>query len=212
MPTHIKRRALRACDGTALLVVLIVLLAIAAWSSSFVWLMNQQLTRARVYLASPAQLAALYGGSIVRLEGPPAAVFILPYGGVDYPWVHIASGVGLWLAGADVAMNNPAVPFQAGRGPVDSPLEAQAAAAPPDLEPIRVWLGRGAGVRLDRYSMQLTVDQLRAMGVNIDQIARASNRLPPVPEVDRAFYQSRAAGNTANADTNEAAGNASGSS
>ncbi|HTD48925.1 MAG TPA: hypothetical protein VK881_16795 [bacterium] len=295
MPTHIKRRALRACDGTALLVVLIVLLAIAAWSSSFVWLMNQQLTRAgaryrsaaalavaeagvhralsilegvapdaplpgrtwrteeyaetirlgsfdgqftlalvddsdgaivvtsagevggvarrlraRVYLASPAQLAALYGGSIVRLEGPPAAVFILPYGGVDYPWVHIASGVGLWLAGADVAMNNPAVPFQAGRGPVDSPLEAQAAAAPPDLEPIRVWLGRGAGVRLDRYSMQLTVDQLRAMGVNIDQIARASNRLPPVPEVDRAFYQSRAAGNTANADTNEAAGKYSG--
>src|SRR5438105_5699511 len=72
MPTHIKRRALRACDGTALLVVLIVLLAIAAWSSSFVWLMNQQLTRAGARHRSAAALAVAEAGvhrALSILEG-----------------------------------------------------------------------------------------------------------------------------------------------
>src|SRR5438445_3580870 len=258
MPTHIKRRALRECEGTALLVVLIVLLAIAAWSSSFVWLMNQQLTRAgtryrsaaalavaeagvhralsilegvapdapvpgrtwrteeyaetihvgsfdgqftlalvddsdgaivvisagevggiarrlraRVYLDSPAQLAALYGASIVRLERPPTAMFILPYGGVDSPWIQVAAGRGIWLSGTDVAINNPSIPFQAGPGPVDAPAETQASTAPPYPGPVRVWLGRGASVRLDQRSQPLSADEVRAMGVNIERIAHA---------------------------------------
>ncbi len=291
MPTHIKRRALRECDGTALLVVLIVLLAIAAWSSSFVWLMNQQLTRAgarhrsaaalavaeagvhralsilegvapdapvpgrtwrteeyaetihvgsldgqftlalvddsdgaivvtsdgevggiarrlraRVYLDSPAQLAALYGASVVRLEHPPTAMFILPYGGVASPWIQVAAGRGIWLAGPDVAINNPSIPFQARPGPVDAPPETQASTAPPDPGPVRVWLGRGASVRLDQRSQPLSADELRAMGVNIEEIVQTSRPLPAAPDVDSGFYRSRAAGNTGNAGTNEAAG------
>jgi len=291
MPTRIKRRALCECDGTALLVVLIVLLAIAAWSSSFVWLMNQQLTRAgaryrsaaalavadagvhralsilegeapdapvpgrtwrteeyaetihvgsfegqftlalvddldgavvvtsagevggivrrlraRVYVDSPAQLAALYGASVVRLEHPPAATVILPYGGVDAPWIQVAAGRGLWLAGPDVAINNPSVPFRAGSGPVDALPEAQASTVPPDPGPVRVWLGRGASVRLDRGSQPLSAEELRALGVNIEGIVQTPGPLPAVPEVDGGFYRRRAAGNTGNAGTNAAAG------
>src|SRR5207302_1897502 len=79
MPTRIKRRALCECDGTALLVVLIVLLAIAAWSSSFVWLMNQQLTRAGARYRSAAALAVADAGvhralSILEGEAPDAPV------------------------------------------------------------------------------------------------------------------------------------------
>lgn len=292
MRTRIARRTLRGCDGTALLVVLIVLLAIAAWSSSFVWLMNQQLTRAgaryrsaaalgvaeagvhralsilegvapetsapgrtwrteeyaepvhvgsldgqftlavadesdgaivvtsagevggttrslraRVYLDSPAQLAALYGAGIVRLEHPPAATVILPYGGVDSPWIQVAAGRGVWLAGTDVAINNPATPLPAGFGPVDAPPEAQTSTAPPDPPgPVRVWLGRGASVRMDQSSHPLTADELRAMGIHIDRIVQASTPLPAAPEVDGEFYRSRAVGNTGNAGVNEAAG------
>src|SRR5207302_1082830 len=53
-------------------VVLIVLLAIAAWSSSFVWLMNQQLTRAGARYRSAAALAVAEAGvhrALSILEG-----------------------------------------------------------------------------------------------------------------------------------------------
>src|SRR3990170_7799580 len=49
--------------------------------------------RARVYLASPALLVALYGASLVRFERPPASLVIVPYsaGIGDRPWIHIAA-------------------------------------------------------------------------------------------------------------------------
>jgi hypothetical protein len=148
---------------------------------------------------------ALYGASVVRFERLPAAMFIFPYGGGGSPWIHVAAGRGLWLAGADVALNNPAVPFQAGAGPIDAPREAPAGTVP-DLGPVRVWLGRGAAVRLDQRIMPLGADELRAVGINIERIVVAPQQLPPVPEVDRMFYQSQAAGNTGNAAANKAAG------
>src|SRR3990172_12575073 len=69
--------------------------------------------RARVYLASPALLAALYGASEVRLERPPAATFLLPYGaGIgDRPWIHVAAGTGIWFATSSVSINDPSVSF-----------------------------------------------------------------------------------------------------
>ncbi|MBI3998576.1 MAG: hypothetical protein HY355_06040, partial [Armatimonadetes bacterium] len=93
--------------------------------------------RARVYLASPAQLVGLYGASLVRLEDRPGAIFILPYGAAigDRPWIHIAAGRGIWFATAEVAINDPSVPFDAGPGPVDGPQGANAATVPPSPGP-----------------------------------------------------------------------------
>src|SRR5207237_9890376 len=88
----------------------------------------------------------------------------------------------------------------------DALPEAQASTVPPDPGPVRVWLGRGASVRLDRGSQPLSAEELRALGVNIERIVQTPGPLPAVPEVDGGFYRRRAAGHTGNAGTNAAAG------
>ncbi len=161
--------------------------------------------RARVYLASPALLAAVYGASIVRLEDPPTAVFIMPYGVTgDHPWLHIASGRGFWLASQDVLINDPARPFQAAQGPVDAPSDTDPLPGRPD--PIRVLLGEDARLRLDRHSSPMRVEELRTLGVNIDRFVFTVKALPPAPDVNSVFYQRLAADNRHNAGLNEAAG------
>lgn len=291
--TSVARTTRRRQAGAALLVVLVILLAVTASSGSFIWLMNQQQTRAgarlrgaaamaaaeagvhralsilesvgpdgrspgrawrpaahaepfqagplqgrftlsladdadgailitsagevagvtrrlraRVYLASPALLAALHGTSFIRLEQPPAATFILPYGaGIgDRPWIHIAAGRGIWFATTQVSINDPSLAFDAAPGPVDGPAGADGATAPPRPGPVRLLLARGAELMLDQARQRVDVEQLRAMGVYVEGVVLRAEALPPAPQVDRAYFQARAVSNAGNAGLNKAAG------
>ncbi|MGH2373319.1 MAG: hypothetical protein ACRDIC_07555 [bacterium] len=163
--------------------------------------------RARVYLASPALLAALYAASAVRLEDPPAATFILPYGaGIgDRPWIHVGVGRGIWFATSEVSINEPTTPFEVAAGPVD-PAGVGAAVVPLRPGPVRLLLARGAELTLGWDRQRVDVQHLRAAGVYVEGVVLRAQALPPIPEVDRAYYQGLAAGNTANAALHEAAG------
>ena len=168
--------------------------------------------RARVTLASPALLAALYGTTVVHLERPPAAIVLLPYGaGIgDRPWIQIAVGRGIAFATADVSINDPAQTFEAAPGPADGLDAARGPTAPPRPSPIRLLLARDASLTVGAEHYRVNVQQLRAMGVYVDGIVVHSQALPALPEVDRAYYQALATANTANASLNEAAGRYSG--
>lgn len=146
--------------------------------------------RARIRLAPPALLAALFGTGIVRLDGAPAATVIVPAGpGIDrYPWIHIAAGGGVWFAGTDVAVNRATSPLESGTGP------------------ITVLLPWGADLTLDRDRQRVDAIQLRALGVPIGEPMRRDAGFFEAPEVDQIFYQARAAASIANAGINEAAG------
>ncbi len=162
--------------------------------------------RARVYLTSPAVLAALYGAGILRLDAAPAAMFIVPYGihGEDFPLIHLAAGIGIWFGGTGVRINDPSVAFSAGPGPIDPPSGA-AAASSARLGAARVLLAQGAAVRVGEYSVAADPQQMRESGINVkDFLIRQT--FPPAPQVDRTYYRPRAAANTANADLNKAAG------
>ena len=146
--------------------------------------------RARVALAPPALLAALFGTGIVRLERPPAGTVIVPAGpGIDrYPWIHIAAGGGVWFAGTDVALNRAAGPLEPGAGPMT------------------VLLPRGVDLVLDRDRQRVDAGQLRALGVPIGEPMRRDAGFFEAPEVDQTFYEARAAASVANAGINAAAG------
>ncbi|MBI3997410.1 MAG: hypothetical protein HY355_00145 [Armatimonadetes bacterium] len=163
--------------------------------------------RARVYLASPALLAALHGASVVRLENPPAATFILPYGaGIgDRPWVHIAAARGIWFATTDVSINEPSATFDAGPGPVDASAgpAANGALRP---GPVRFLLARDADLLVGQNQEPVDVEQLRALGISVEGVVLRAEAIPSLPEVDQAYYRARAAANEANAALNEAAG------
>ena len=164
--------------------------------------------RVRVHLGPPALLAALHGAGFVRLEKPPAATFILPYGaGIgDRPWIHIAAGRGIWFATTEVSVNDPSLPLDTSPGPIDAPAGADSALTPPRPGPVRLLLARGAGLILGPEQQRVNVQQLRAVGVYVDGAVLRSEGLPELPEVDREFFQAQAAANTGNAELNEAAG------
>lgn len=168
--------------------------------------------RARVMLASPGLLVALYGTSVVHLERPPAAIVLVPYGaGVgDRPWIQIAAGRGITFATADVSINNPAHAFDAAPGPADGPDAVRAPTAPPRPGPIRLLLARAASLTVGTEHVRVDVQQLRSMGIYVDGVVVHSQALPALPEVDRAYYQALATANSANAALNDAAGRYSG--
>ncbi len=288
-----RRTSHHAEAGIALLAVLVILLVVAAWSTSFIWLMNQQQTRAgnrlrsaaaltvaeagvhralsilesmapdgqasgrtwrpaahteilpsglgegrltlslndraggaivvtstgevagavhrlraRVYLASPALLTALYGTGVVRFASPPAAALIIPYGaGIgDRPWIHVAAGQGIWFATTEISINDPGLTFDVGLGPMEAPDGRDGATRPARPGPVRLLLGRGAEVTLGPGGQRVDLQQLRVMGVHVEGVVIHSETLPPVPGVDGAYYQGLAAANIANAALNEAAG------
>jgi hypothetical protein len=161
-----------------------------------------------VYLASPALLAALYGTGVLRLELPPAAIIILPYGaGVrDRPWVHIAAGRGIEFAGADVSINDPSVTFEAAPGPVDAPDSASNPTSVRSPGPVRILLARDAELRTGADERRVDLQQLRVMGARVDGRVVRTGALPVFPDVDRAYYRGLAAANTENGALNEAAG------
>jgi len=164
--------------------------------------------RARVYLASPALLAALHGAGVVHLERPPAAIVILPYGaGIgDRPWIHIAAGRGIEFAGSNISINDPTTAFEAGPGPVDAPESAGNPTMVRAPGPARLLLARDADLTLGEDHQRVDVQQLRVMGVRLEGVVLHTEEFPQLPEVDRAYYKDAAAANTRNADLNEPAG------
>jgi len=166
--------------------------------------------RARVYLASPALLSALYAPGIVQIQAPPTSTFILPYGAglADRPWVHIAAGREVWFTRNDVAMNDPSMPVEPASGPAQIPATSLHGSAGPG--PVRLLLARDAEITVGRLRARVDVEQLRAVGLFVDGAIARTEQLPPLPEVDRVYFQAMAATNTANAAINEAAGKAAG--
>ncbi len=164
--------------------------------------------RARVYLASPALLTALYGASLVRFERPPASMVILPYGaGVgDRPWIHIAVGRGIVFASTDVSINDSSAMVGADPGPADAPEGGRSATRLPTPGPVRLLLARGAELTMGPEPLRVDVQQLRVMGVRIEGAVLRAERLPVLPEVDRSYFQALARRNMANAALNAAAG------
>ncbi|MGQ0570220.1 MAG: hypothetical protein ACT4P5_11980 [Armatimonadota bacterium] len=164
--------------------------------------------RVRVMLTSPGLLAGLYGASFIRLEEPPAATFILPYGGGigDRPWVHLAAGREIWFGTADVSINDPSAAIEVGPGPVDAPNGASSATRLPRPGPVRIALARGAELTLDRDRQRVDLEQLRASGVYVDGVVLGTEALPQLPDVDRSYYQALAEANRGNAGLNQAAG------
>ncbi len=118
----------------------------------------------------------------------------------------MAAGRGIWFATTDLSINDPSAAFDAGAGPVDAPAGAGSATALPRPGPVRLLLARGAELTLGGNEQRVNVQQLRAMGVYLEGAVLRSNDLPPLPEVDRSFYQDRAAANRQTASLNEAAG------
>ena len=161
--------------------------------------------RARVTLASPALLAALYGATVVQFDQPPAALFILPYGAGfgDRPWFHIAAGQEVSFVQTRVVLNDAAQLPDPFPGPVDLP-EPPRAGPRPAIEPVRILLA--ADARLTLQESSVTVAQLRVAGIRLDESLRRVDRLPPLPAVDREYYRVLASANAANAALNRAAG------
>ena len=162
--------------------------------------------RARVVLASPALLAAIYGTSVVRME-PRAATYILPYrvrdGAGPVPWVHIAAGRGLWFSTRGVAINEPSGSFDTGSGPVDAPVGA---ASLPQPDRLRLLLARSADLVTEPDLRRTELYRLRTLGAYVDGEVRRAETFPAPPEIDRAYWKAAARANTANADLNRAAG------
>jgi hypothetical protein len=162
--------------------------------------------RARVFLPSPTLLAAMYGASLIRIEKAPTALVLRPYGQPgDRPWIHMAAGRGIWFAGNDVSVNDPAVTVEAGPGPVDPP-GTPATTRLDAGEPARVLVARDAELLIGADRRRLEIEHLREGGIHLAQIVVRDGALPAAPEVDAAYYQTLAAASRTNAALNEAAG------
>jgi hypothetical protein len=168
--------------------------------------------RARVYLASPAMLAALYAVSFIRLEEPPAATFILPYSAAtgDRPWIHLAAGHEIWFRTSHVAVNDPQIAYTVGPGPVDAPETVSTATRPSRPGAVRLLLAEDAVFTLYPTREVADVERLRTRGVYLDAVITRARAFPVLPIVDQAYYQATAAANTTNAGLNAAAGKHSG--
>jgi hypothetical protein len=161
--------------------------------------------RVRVYLASPALLAALYGAGIVKIDQPPAAFFIAPYGAAagGRPWVHMMAGRTIWFEAADAKVNTTSAPASVGAGPVDAPGDRT---VPPAPAPIRVVLPRGGFLASGGADQAVDPGQLRVFGVPIRDVIMKADDFPDVPAIDRGYFRSLAAANRENAAVNKAAG------
>ncbi len=162
--------------------------------------------RARVYLASPGMLAALYGAGLVQIEKAPAQMLLLPYGpgASSQPWVHVAAGGGIRFGVTEGVINDPSGRFDAGPGPLDA--FGLAAAEVRSVEPARLVLARGAELSVGTDHRSVDVQRLRVMGIRVDAAVVWTEAFPKPPGIDRPFLQALAAANTANAALNEAAG------
>jgi hypothetical protein len=100
------------------------------------------------------------------------------------------------------------MPVEPASGPAY--VRANSALGPARSGPVRVLLAHGAELTVGRLRVRVDAEQLRAVGLFVDGAVARTERLPPLPEVDRAYFRALAAMNTANAALNEAAGKAAG--
>jgi hypothetical protein len=103
-----------------------------------------------------------------------------------------------------VALNDPMRVPDAALGPTDLPGSGSDTPTRPRLEPVRLLLGRDATLTYGR--VPVTVQQLRALGVNLRADPLRREPFPDAPSVNAGHYRRLAAANTANAALNEAAG------
>ena len=163
--------------------------------------------RVRAHLASPALLAALYGASSVRFERPPAFTFIGPYGELEgRPWIHIEAGKEVWFADTGVAINDPSIAPGTFPGPIALLPRMDRPEGGARFGPVRILLAKQAELTLGPKHERVDSQQLRVSGFLLENAVRRIEPLPRLPEVDRDFYRSLAAGNRANAEINHAAG------
>ncbi len=163
--------------------------------------------RVRAYLASPALLAALNGAGIVKIDAPPATTMLLPYGTVtaNRAWVHMMAGRAVWFSTAGASLNDPEAHVAFSPGPVDAAAGLGKGTTKLPALPLRIVLPRDAILSVGGADQTADVTQLRAFGVSIQDIVRAEV-MPDPPAIDRGYYQSLAAANTANAAVNREAG------
>lgn len=161
---------------------------------------------ARVFLASPAQLAGLHVASTIWLGEEPAATTIVAYGVAsrEWPWIHVAAGKALWFTTARVSLNDPSG-VEATAGPLETPGAPHDAVRLPTPDPVRVLLGSHAELTLGQNKQRVNEQQLRIAGVRVGEVLRAE-AFPSVPRIHRRFFQAQAIANVANAELNEAAG------
>ncbi len=163
--------------------------------------------RVRVYLASPALLAALNGAGIVKIDPPPGTTLLLPYGnaGANHPWVHLSAGRAVWIAASTVSINDPEARVAVGPGPIDAAGGQVNSTGKLPVAPLRIALPPEAILAAGGADQVADVTQLRAFGVPIQDVIRMET-LPEFPAIDRGYFQSLAAANTANAALNKVTG------
>ncbi len=163
--------------------------------------------RVRASLASPALLAALSGAAIVKIDAPPAITVLVPYAGAtaNRPWVHMMAGRAVWFSTSGASVNDPEARVAFSPGPVDAAAGLGKGAAKPPVIPLRIVLPRDAILAVGGADQAVDATQLRAVGVSIQDVIR-TEVLPEFPTIDRAYYQSVAAANRANAAVNKDAG------
>jgi type II secretory pathway pseudopilin PulG len=164
--------------------------------------------RARVHLAGPALLSALYGSGIIHLARPPAAFLVVPYGlGIrDRSWVHVAAARGVEFATPEVSINEPTRVFRVDPGPLDAPGGAGHTAVAASASPLRFLVGRGASLMIGPDRQPVNTQQLRAYGVPVEEANIFQDDLPALPDVNVAYYRALASTNTLNDDLNRSAG------
>lgn len=164
--------------------------------------------QARVSLASPALLAALYGASVVQFERPTATVVILPYGRTltTERWVHVAAGEAIRFVDTGASAINAPVTFEVPVGPLEALDRTREGCRAGGLRPARLLLANDAELMVSKGLHRVDLQQLRAQGFHLDGHLIEVDRFPSPPQVDRNFYSSLAAANTANAEINRLAG------
>lgn len=164
--------------------------------------------RARVALASPALLSALYAMSVVRIEDAPSATVIVPYATAtsDRPWVHIAAGREIWFATPSVSVNGSAGTIEVAPGPIDPPAGVGRRTPLARPESIRLLLANTADLTVDDNHQRVDIELLRNLGIRIDGAVRRIDVFPNPPAVDREYYRARAGANVSNARLNMMAG------
>jgi hypothetical protein len=164
--------------------------------------------RARVALASPALLNALYAMSVIRIEDAPAATIIGPYllETRDRPWLHMAAGREIWFPAPPASINDGTGNIEWAPGPIDPPGAAGWPTWVARRRPVRLLLANAADLTVNQDHQRADIRLLPTLGIRIDGAVRRTDAFPEPPTVDRDYYRAGAGANVANARLNAAAG------
>jgi hypothetical protein len=117
----------------------------------------------------------------------------------------VIAGRSVWIAASTVSINDPNARVALGPGPVDAAGGQAGNTGALPVAPLRVALPPNAILAAGGADQVADVTQLRAFGVPIEDVIRIES-WPEFPAIDRGYFQSLAAANTANAEVNKAAG------